>query len=574
MLRSNVVTAPPQNASVKHASPAATAGWSRAITQPIVFDGTSTPVKTALFVIICTAWILPGLVGHDPWKPDEALAFGIVHSMLQEGQWLLPSIAGVPSVDYPPLYYWVAAALSWLFSPVLPAHDGARLATGLFMAIALAYTHKTATRLFDERAGRVSVLLLIGSLGLLWRGHQMYPEVAGFAGISVALYGITRIRSEQRKGGVTTGVGAGIIALSIGAVPALAPVLIALALMGVIHDWNNRTFRAGIGIALLVALPFMLLYPLILLTQVPGSIRPWLDAVLGMPLADLASKRAVDLLHFVRILPWYGLPALPFALWLWAKDRAKIAERVELALPLAAFLTLLLVVSLTRKASDGMGLSLLIPLALAAAHTLDRLSRSIATFMDSFSLLFFGVAAIAAWFYWTVSLAGTPQVAFNSLMRQVPGFTFTFSPLPFIFSIAFTLLWLYAVLRAHRNNRRAIVNWTAGITLVWLLVNLLGLSAADYRLSYRGTAHAIAAELAPASGCIASQNLGDPQRASLSYFSRLRFVPVEQAAADACEWLLTQGTRSDEPLVDLRWKLVWEGARPGDNEERLRLYRR
>ena len=514
------------------------------------------------------------MIGHDPWKPDEALAFGVIHSMLQDGHWLIPTIVGVPATDYPPLYYWVASILAMMFSPILPLHDGARLATGLFMTITLVYTHKTAARLFDERAGRISVVLLLGCLGLLWRGHQMNPELAGLAGMSIALYGMTRIRSESVKGGVTTGIGAGIAALSIGIVPALTPTLILLGLMGVLQEWRNRVFRNGIGVALLVSIPFMLVYPLILLTQNVGSMQPWLDAIIGIPCADLASKRPIDLLHFLRILPWYGLPAFPFALWLWAKERKRIAERVELALPLVAFFTLLIVISLTRKASDGMGLPLLIPLALAASATPDRLSRSVASFMDWFSLLFFGIATFAAWFYWVVALTGAPEVAANSLARQLPGYAMSFAPIQFVIAVAFTLLWAYAVLRAHRNNRRAIVNWSAGITLAWLVLNLLGLPAADYRLSYRGTAETIAAQIPAGVRCVASMNLGDSQRASLHYFAGLKFTPIQNSALKACEWLLTQGLRSEESIVDLRWHLIWEGARPGDNDERLRLFRR
>lgn len=543
--------------------------------QPIVFDGTRSPVKTALFIIICLAWLLPGLIGHDPWKPDEALAFGVVYSMLQEGHWWVPHIVGVPNHDYPPLYYWVAALLAKLFALVLPLHDGARLATGFFMAMTLVYTHKTATRLFDERAGRISVLLLMGALGLLWRGHQLNPELAGIAGLAISLYGITRIRSESTKGGITTGIGAGIIALSLGIVPALSPLLIALVTMFMLQEWNNRTFRSGIGVALLVSLPFMLVFPLILVSQPGETIGNWLEVILGIPLHDLATRRAVDNFHFLRILPWYGLPALPFAIWLWAKDRAKISERFELAMPLAAFFTLLILISIARRASDGMGLVLLVPLALAAAHTLDRLSRSIASFMDWFSLLFFGILALGGWLYWIAAVTGFPATAASAVARQVPGFIFSFELVPFCVAVAFTLLWLYAVVRAHRNNRRAVVNWAAGVTLVWVLANLLWLPAFDFRNSHRATALAIAANVSlPPSGCIASQNLGDSQRASLNYFANLRFVAHDSAAAEPCAWLLAQGTRSEKPQVSSPWQIVWEGARPGDNDERLRLYRR
>ena len=55
----------------------------------IAFDGTSTPVKTGLFLVVCFAWLLPGLVGHDPWKADEAVSFGTVVDMLRSGDWVL-----------------------------------------------------------------------------------------------------------------------------------------------------------------------------------------------------------------------------------------------------------------------------------------------------------------------------------------------------------------------------------------------------------------------------------------------------------------------------------------------------
>ena len=113
-----------------------------------------------------------------------------------------------------------------------------------------------------------------------------------------------------------------------------------------------------------------------------------------------------------------------------------------------------------------MGLPLLIPLALAAANTPDRLSRSVASFMDWFSLLFFGLATFAAWFYWSVALAGVPEAAANSVARQVPGYVFTFAIIPFVIAISFTLLWAYAVLRArtattaaHSSTGRRVSHW-------------------------------------------------------------------------------------------------------------------
>ena len=88
-----------------------------------------TPAKAVLLGMLCLTWLGTGLVGHDPWKPDEAYSFGLIYSILQSGDWLVPAIAGEPFMDKPPLYYWTAALFARLFSPLLPLHDGAEPGT-------------------------------------------------------------------------------------------------------------------------------------------------------------------------------------------------------------------------------------------------------------------------------------------------------------------------------------------------------------------------------------------------------------------------------------------------------------
>lgn len=549
-------------------------GFARTIAKPIVFDGTHSPVKSALFIIICAAWILPGLIGHDPWKSaDEAIPFGVVLSMLRDGHWLTTTIAGVADFDYPPLYHWIATATAWIFSPALALHDGARLATGLFMALTMLYVHKTATRLFDQRAGRIAVLLLISCLGLIWRAHQINPEVAGLAGYAIAFYGMTRLRSEPRKGGISTGVGAAIVALAIGIAPALLVPLISFALITFLHDWRNRDFRRGIAISLAVMLPLMLVYPGALwLTD--SLTHGALVAVLGIPFLSEESRHAFIPTYFLQIMPWYGLPALPFAIWLWWRDRAKLRDRVELAMPLVAFVVLLIGFSMLRESRDASAMALLIPLAFAAANALDRLPRAMASFMDWFSVLFFGFLMAVLWLYWVAALTGFPSGVARDAARLAPGFTVTFGIVTFLIALLLTIVWLYAVVRAHRSNRRAIVNWAAGITLIWVIPNMLALPAFDYVLSYRAVAARIQSQLPPERKCLVAYGLGDAQRASLDYFAGLRFVPQNDAKADSCDWLLTQGTRERSPVVDASWQLMWRGSRPADRTERFSLYHR
>jgi 4-amino-4-deoxy-L-arabinose transferase-like glycosyltransferase len=552
-------------------------GLSDALTRPIVFDGTATPVKTALFLIICLAWLFPGLTGHDPWKPDEAIAMGIVYAMLSDNTlqaWLIPQIAGAAVNDYPPLYYWAAALTAKLFSFVLPLHDGARIASGAFMAITLLYLYKAANKLFDERAGRIAVALMIGSLGLLLRAHEMNPELGGLAGMSIAIYGLTRIRFEARKGATTAATGAVIIALSVGLVQALIVPAVALAMMAILHDWQNAAFKRGIAILLGLLAAGAAIYPSALAALGLLTAPIFLDAVLGTPLFNPHTRDSILPLYLVSILPWYALPTLPIAIWLWRKDRKILRERIELALPIAVFVVSLVMLSLLREGRDTVALILLLPLALAGANSLDRLPKGVASFVDWFGLVFFGALAFAAWLYWTAAVTGIPEAAARAAARAAPGFVVSVAWIPMVIAAALTAVWIYAVVMSHRNNRRAIVNWAAGVTLVWMLLNLLYLPAIDHVRSYRQPTTEIAALINATPSCVIGRNIGDPQRAMFDYFSQMRFVVPQSSTAAHCKWMLIQGTKSHTPDVATIWTLAWEGARPAERVEQFRLYRR
>ncbi|HXD51395.1 MAG TPA: glycosyl transferase, partial [Burkholderiales bacterium] len=94
---------------------------------PTSGKGAAPSVALIWICVLVAAWLLPGLIGHDPWKPDEAYTFGLVYSLLKDGGWVVPMLAHEPFVEKPPLFYLSAAAIAKLFSPLLPLHDAARL---------------------------------------------------------------------------------------------------------------------------------------------------------------------------------------------------------------------------------------------------------------------------------------------------------------------------------------------------------------------------------------------------------------------------------------------------------------
>src|SRR5258706_4671219 len=114
-----------------------------ATTDPAVgrsaWDGTGTPLKTTLFLVVCVTWLLPGLVGHDPWKYDEAVVFGAVNEILRTGDWIHLRIAGEPFFGKAPLFVWTAALLAKLVGRGLDTHDAARLSARVFVAAAIGF---------------------------------------------------------------------------------------------------------------------------------------------------------------------------------------------------------------------------------------------------------------------------------------------------------------------------------------------------------------------------------------------------------------------------------------------------
>ena len=100
--------------------------------QPVsAAGGQALPARLAwlLLILAGAAWLLPGVFGHGPWKQDETYTFGMIHHMLVSGEYLVPTNAGQPFMEKPPLYYWTAALLAKLAYPLLPYHEGARLAS-------------------------------------------------------------------------------------------------------------------------------------------------------------------------------------------------------------------------------------------------------------------------------------------------------------------------------------------------------------------------------------------------------------------------------------------------------------
>jgi 4-amino-4-deoxy-L-arabinose transferase-like glycosyltransferase len=543
---------------------------------PISFDGSRTPLKATLFLLVCLAWLLPGLVGHDPWKPDEAVVFGAVHEMLRSGDPVVFRLAGEPYLERAPLYIWVSGLSARLFGSFLALHDAARLASGIFVALTLGFLSLASRELFGERSIRLAVLLFIGCLGLLIRAHEMSTDLAGLAGIALALYGLSLALRLRVWGGVVTGLGMGMAFLGDGFLP-LAMLVVLLAVLPIAHAaWRTKDHAIASAVALACAAPLVAAWPLALYLRNPAWLTVWLDLNATTRWASSSIPSAIsDLGYFTKILPWYAWPAWPLAAWAIWRSRRMLATRKGIVLPLVAFCVFLVVVSVFGDAREVTAMPLLIPLALLGAAELDTLPRGGASALDWFGMTTFFMFASMLWVCWVAVMTGHPAGVLRWIESEVPGYHYPFRFLPFAFAVLLTLIWIVVIARSLRSPRRALVNWTAGITMVWMLVMTLGVPLVDQARSYREVSTKIVEAMPRSVRCVASLNLGDAQRALLDYFVNLRTIRLEAQDASRCRALLVQtGSRRAPPEALHGWHEIWRGSRPGDRNESFTLYAR
>ncbi len=280
---------------------------------PIAWDGTRTPLKTTLFLVVCVTWLLPGLVGHDPWKYDEAVVFGIVTEILRTGDWITFRIAGEPFFGKAPLFVWTAALLAKAMGGVLTLHDAARLAAGVYMALTMLFVSRAGHELVGERGIRVSVLLLIGCLGLLIRAHEMTSDLAGLTGVAMALYGVALAHRRPYAGGAIAGAAIGVAFLGNGFLPAGMIVFMLALLPAMSPAWRNGRYAATVAMAIAVAAPLVASWLLALSASGPANLHTWLENAMASRWTDKQLHDPLEIFYFARLLPWYAWPAWPLA---------------------------------------------------------------------------------------------------------------------------------------------------------------------------------------------------------------------------------------------------------------------
>ena len=531
------------------------------------------------FLILCAAWIGLGLAGHDPWKTEDAVSIGSAYEMVQSRDYVVPRNAGEPDVVRPPLVYVAAALAISALVPPLKAHNAARLVAGVMLALTLLLAALASRELSGRALSELPVLLLVGTVGFWDRAHALAPELGLMLGVAAGLYGFALALRRPLAGGFALGLG---VATAFGSYGFLGPLWLGLAasilpVCGV--AWRNRSYLLALVVALIVAVPLCAIWPLALHARDAALFATWWEGEsFARYFAPVHSAGAFDPSYFPRNLLWFAWPSLPLIVWmLWTRGRGFNGGLSRPAVVIPGVVALVILASLVLL-PDGrlvQAMPLLVPLALLGAIEVDSLERGLSSALNWFGILMFGLLAIVFWALWVDSYVSGMSLNVARMLRDSEiGFKPSFHLGTILAAVCLTIFWIVLVRPAHRSNRRAILNWAAGITLIWGLYATIWLPYLDLRRSYRvmieSATHAL-----PASGCVASRNLGEAQRALFYYFARLRTVRKETRMPHDCPTLLVQYGRQDiDAEAPEGHRQIWEGKRRGDETERFVLYRR
>ncbi len=548
---------------------------------------------------LCLLYILPGLIGRDPWKTDDAAGFGVMWTMANGGleDWLWPHIVGLPMPEKGPLAYWAGAICIKLFGWLLGDAMAARVATiGFFLLgtlavwyttyllgrrpeaqpLRLAFGGQPEPRDYGRTLADGALLIYLGSLGLLLHSHSTSTEALHVALVALCLYGAARLfENTTARSAALLGLAFGLLILARGWVVPLALWLGLLALM----SFHGRALALYL---VLVTLPIAALVASVwfIATSIvhPFNGSPY-DAWMFWNYRQLGLPSMESVRFFIKNIIWFAWPAWPFAAWaVYAWRRQYQAPHITL--PLAFFISCTVLALFQTHLDDGVLLPMLPPLAILAAFGLPTMKRGAINAVDWFSVMTLTTCAAFIWLGWIAKQTGWPAWLARNAFKLAPGFKPEFSLVAFLAAALATAGWF--VLVHWRVSRRPSVLWRAvvlssgGVILCWLLLTTLWMPWINYGKSYAGVARELARQLPVGSYCV-DTNVGPAQRASFAFFGG---VPFTRSNNGSCEYLLLQdNNRSEGDMQIIRrshdqWRLLWQGRRPSDRDERYRLYQR
>jgi 4-amino-4-deoxy-L-arabinose transferase-like glycosyltransferase len=151
----------------------------------------------AVAVALVTIAFALGLGNHGPIPSMEPRFAVAVQQMLAHHQWLVPEKNGLPYIEYPPFYYWMALVLAKAGLPILPA---IRLPNLIALWLWVVAVYGLARHLLPRLPRWLLPAAGLAAPAVLFNFFIAQSDGWLAAGVALALWGYLRHRARARGG--------------------------------------------------------------------------------------------------------------------------------------------------------------------------------------------------------------------------------------------------------------------------------------------------------------------------------------------------------------------------------------
>lgn len=534
-------------------------------------------------LLFCAAYVIPGLLGRDPWKNEDIASFGHMWSLaLGQASWLHPNVGGVLPTSGGVLPYWLGGAFISALSPWVDPALAARIPFALLLSAILALTWystyylaltdaaqplplafggEAKPRDYARAVADGGLLALIASLGLLQLGHETTPELLQLAGSSLLLFSLAAAQRQPLQARVAALISLPVMAAS--GSPAVATLLGGTGIIVCLRSRHAEMKAHLIWICAATALAIGLATAL---------------SALGLSGWAWRLEQDINPKETIQLISWFTWPTLPLAAltaWHWRRQ----VWRRHIAVPLLTA-AVGFAACVAMGANERALLAALPPLAVLAAFALPILQRSLGSAIDWFSVCFFTVCAGAIWVIYVAMHKGVPLKVAANVAKLVPGYVAHFSWFALIPALIGTVLWLGLV--RWRTARQAHALWKSlvlpagGVALCWLLFMTLWLPLLDQAKSYRLVMARMAPHI-PRGDQICAPNAPVALLTAMEYFGAYRVDGISsstKALEGTCRWLVLRTPAHTYAPHVAGWVKVAQYNQRTHNSEQLVIYRR
>lgn len=305
---------------------------------------TCTKTQTYLLFVVIFAIVAFcfGLDARHFWGTTEGRTGQIVKEMIKTGDWVIPHLNYEPRLTKPPLYFWSAAVTSVVFNDGNVTEWTARLPAAVSAMLVVIMTFCMGRRLYNDKIGLFSALMLGTSYSFFWQGRQaaldMMLVMFVTATVMFFVYGLTAPAHRKKYFYWLMHLSCALAVMTKGPVGIFVPwlgILTYLIWTKQLKELKHMQWIAALILFVLIIAPWLIAVK----SRITSSFMVFYHETVTRYTSAFDHRR--PFYYFIIRYPLYILPwgiGVPFALWDMIKNKTVQPYRFAVSFIFPAFI--------------------------------------------------------------------------------------------------------------------------------------------------------------------------------------------------------------------------------------------